>query len=319
MQLPTELRQAIGKLTSDIAPTDLVQASADLSAAYRGERKGRPQLDKVHRATYLINRFPATYAVASRVLREVKERIPHLRIESMLDLGTGPGTAMWASGESFSELFRVVGVEDAGDWIAIGKQLAQHSKLESIRNAEWRQQSVMQPVSSEMFDLVTVSYVLNELRAVDPVALAHSAWKCTGKVLLLIEPGTPAGFERLREVRQVLIAAGAHMVAPCPHANLCPMRNGNWCHFAERVERTSEHRQTKLAVLGYEDEKYSYVVFAREPIALPTARIVRHPQKHSGHVQLELCVPHGLSRETVSKKQGARYKAARKAGWGDAI
>ena len=97
------------------------------------------------------------------------------------------------------------------------------------------------------------------------------------------------------------------------------MQEGNWCHFAERLERTSEHRQAKLAALGYEDEKYSYVIFAREPIALPGARILRHPQKHSGHVELELCTPHGLTRETVSKRHRSRYKTARKAGWGDPI
>ena len=107
------------------------------------------------------------------------------------------------------------------------------------------------------------------------------------------------------------------MIAPCPHENACPMSGGNWCHFAERLPRTSAHRQLKGADLGYEDEKYSYVVFARQPSALPGARVLRHPRKHSGHVELELCRPDGLRREAVSRKQGARYKQARKLDWGD--
>ena len=36
------------------------------------------------------------------------------------------------------------------------------------------------------------------------------------------------------------------------------------------------------------------MVFARQPNLLPTARILRHPRKHSGHVELELCTSEGL-------------------------
>ncbi|HWY67032.1 MAG TPA: small ribosomal subunit Rsm22 family protein [Terriglobales bacterium] len=319
MQLPPELTQGIDELTRGIAPAELARASAELTAGYRGARKGRPQLDRLHQAAYLISRLPATYAVVACVLREVRRRIPGLRIESMLDLGAGPGTAMWAAAELFMELSRIVLVEDMTEWIAIGKQLSKNSKLESIRSAEWRQGSVMQSLSSNAFDLVTISYVLNELPSNDVPALARAGWQRAGKLFLIIEPGTPAGFERIREARQELIAAGAHVVAPCPHGNECPMRDGNWCRFAERLERSSEHRHAKLATLGYEDEKYSYVAVAREPISLPSARILRHPRKHSGHVELELCTVEGLKRETVSKKQGAKYKDARKAGWGDAL
>lgn len=220
----------------------------------------------------------------------------------MLDLGAGPGTAMWAATEHFSELTGIVLVEDVAEWIAVGKRLAESSKLDSIRSAEWQQGSVMQPFSSGVFDLVTISYVLNELRSGDVTTFATAAWKRAANVLLIVEPGTPVGFKRIRRVREELIAEGARIVAPCPHENECPMRNGDWCHFAERLERSSEDRQAKLAALGYEDEKYSYVVVTREPVSLPAARILRHPRKHSGHVELELCTPQGLKRETVSKK-----------------
>ena len=57
----------------------------------------------------------------SRVLREVKQRIPALRIGTMLDFETGPGTAMWAAGEYFTQLSCIVGVEDIVEWITVGK------------------------------------------------------------------------------------------------------------------------------------------------------------------------------------------------------
>jgi len=319
MQLPPALTQGIDELTRGIARAELVRASAELTTKYRGERTGRPKLDRIHQAAYLISRLPATYAVISRVFMELKKRIPALRVESMLDLGSGPGTAMFVVAEHFPELNKVVLVEDVPEWIAIGKQLAEHLLRNAVRSAEWRQGSVTQQLSSSLFDVVTISYLLNELCSEDVIALAVAAWKRANKLLLIIEPGTPAGFERIRQVRQKLIAEGGHIIAPCPHEGDCPMTAGDWCHISERLERSSVHRQAKSAVLGFEDEKYSYVAVAREPVSLPAARILRQPRKHSGHVDLALCTPEGLKRETISKKQGTRYKEARRAGWGDTI
>lgn len=319
MQLPPALTNGIDELTRGIARAELVRASAELTSKYRGERTGRPQLDRMHQAAYLISRLPATYAVISRVFMELKERIPDLRVESMLDLGSGPGTAMFVVAEHFPELDKIVLVEDVPEWNAIGKQLAKYSERNAVRSAEWQEGSVMEQLSSGSFDVVTISYVLNELRSQDGIALAGAAWKRTNKLLLIMEPGTPAGFERIRDVRQKLIGEGGHIVAPCPHEDDCPMIAGDWCHFSERLERSSVHRQAKSAVLGFEDEKYSYVACACEPVSLPAARILQQPRKHSGHVELELCTPEGLKRETISKKHGTRYKAARRAGWGDAI
>lgn len=319
MQLPAELTQGITEITQGVKPADLTRASAELSARYRGERNTRPELDKLHQAAYLTSRLPATYAVISSVLLELKQRMPDLRIESLLDLGAGPGTAMWAAGESFSGLAKIVDIEDVSGWIGIGKQLAQKAKLDAIRRAEWRQGNVLEALPADAFDLVTISYLVNEVNSGDALSLVRKAWERTRKVLLLIDPGTPAGFERVREVRAELIAEGAHVVAPCPHQDQCPMKDGNWCHFAARLERSSEHRYMKRAVLGYEDEKYSYLVVAPVPVPLPSARVLRHPKKHSGHVELELCTPEGLKRETFSKKQGDDYKRMRKAEWGDAV
>ena len=92
---------------------------------------------------------------------------------------------------------------------------------------------------------------------------------------------------------------------------------GDWCHFAARVERTAIHRQIKGGALGHEDEKFSYVVFSRMPFATASTRIVRHPQKRSGHVQLRLCTSQGLRDQIIGKSQKEIYKRARVAAWGD--
>ena len=235
----------------------------------------------------------------------------------MLDVGAGPGTAMWAAAEQFPDLSRITLLEDQTEWIEVGRRLAAACGRTAIRSAEWQQGSATGEFPIGMFDLVTLSYVINELRVAERLAAVHATWKRTVKILVIAEPGTPAGFEHIREARRELIAAGAHVVAPCPHANACPMQGNDWCHFAERLQRSSQHRSAKNAELGFEDEKYSYVVFAREPVNLPTARILRHPTKHSGHIEFDLCTRDGVERVTVSRRQGQKYKSARKAECGD--
>jgi ribosomal protein RSM22 (predicted rRNA methylase) len=147
--------------------------------------------------------------------------------------------------------------------------------------------------------------------------LIEKAWAATRSSLVIIEPGTMAGFAGIRASRAELIASGACIAAPCPHNLACPMPMNDWCHFAERLERTSLHRRMKSATLSYEDEKYSYVIACKQPCEQVEARILRHPGKHGGHISFELCTPEGLVKKTVTKKDKEAFRVARKLEWGD--
>jgi ribosomal protein RSM22 (predicted rRNA methylase) len=162
-------------------------------------------------------------------------------------------------------------------------------------------------------DLVIAAYSLGEIR--EPVA--KRLWQSANVALIAIEPGTPQGFTLIRGIRDELLGAGAHMVAPCPAEALCPMVDPDWCHFAARVERSSLHRRVKDAELGYEDEKYSYVALSRDVVELPATRVIRHPQQRPGLIVLETCTEAGLRTERLSKRDPDAFRAARKRSWGD--
>lgn len=93
---------------------------------------------------------------------------------------------------------------------------------------------------------------------------------------------------------------------------------GDWCHFAARVERSAEHRRLKGGELGYEDEKFSYVVASRLPVDAAGSRIVRHPMRYSGYTKLQLCTPEDLREETVTRSQKERYRKVKRKEWGSA-
>ena len=375
MRLPKELLEAIQQETDRVDRRKLVQATAQLSEHYKDADFSTPAISsEAHRAAYLAVRLPATYAAIQRVLSEIKLRAPQTEINSLLDIGAGPGTALFAASEEF-QLQQATLIEVDSEWLTLGKRLAAQSQSPVVREAQWLRQDLRSGVSCNAHDLVVISYTLGELPRAAADAVLRKAWSCANKFLLLIEPGTPRGFGVVNTARSTLITnagignaavanagignaavanAGftnqktanektanertvnaARIIAPCPHQKACPMAAvGDWCHFSQRVERTSQHRQLKGGTLGYEDEKFSYLIAARPVAAKPDgspavsdgntdalpaiSRIVRHPLKHSGHVKLSLCTPQGqIENRTIARSNKSAYKLARKAEWGD--
>lgn len=320
MRLPREIAEAVQTEIEKVERRRLAQAAARLSELYRAGNFSSPAISSdAQRAAYLAVRLPATYAVCRRVFSEIELQAPQAEIASMLDLGAGPGTALFAAGEAFPTLQHATLVEADDRWLALGSGLAQKSSREIVRRALWLKQDLRSGFSPGEHDLVVVSYALGELAPAAAEAVVRKAWTCARQFLAVMEPGTPRGFAGVNAARSALIACGAEILAPCPHKSGCPMAAaGDWCHFAQRVERSSQHRQLKGGALGYEDEKFSYVVASRKIAAGGGARIVRHPGKHSGHVQLTVCTPEGRTESrTVARSSGQAYKAARKAEWGD--
>lgn len=318
MNIPEALQNAIEQEIAKYGSQAITQAREDLTERYRNRKpkaNGFMTTD-TERCAYLAARLPATYAVIRSVLLEVQARLSDCTFDSLLDLGAGPGTAMWAASELFPTLSQIDLIEQDSALVSIGKRLAAHSEHLATRHAQWQIENMENSKQFSAHDLVVLSYSVGELSPASLLPLIETSWQATQKCLVVIEPGTPIGFERIRLIRDHLIKLKGHLVAPCPHAFACPMAGGDWCHFAERVERSSLHRRIKGGSLGHEDEKFSYIAISRTPCELPQARILRHLQKHSGHINLTLCTPDGLKDEVVSKRTPEDYKQARKAEWG---
>lgn len=317
-----QLEQAIETLTANLSLSDLAKARDSLTTKYRNPSRHDKLITfmetDLERLSYLVTRMPATYAVIEEVLNEILRRMPNLEINSLLDLGSGPGTAYFAAVNVFHELNKISLIEQDSGLIKLGKSLEKLSELET--SATWKQGNITNLTELESYDLVTISYAMNELQPQDRLELITKGFNAASKVLVIIEPGTREGFAIIRDVRAQLIAMGAHPVAPCPHAFKCPMPDTDWCHFSKRVSRTKAHRHLKDGTLGYEDEKFSYIAVSKSEVVLPDARIIRHPDKHSGHTIFKLCAKEGeLVSRTISKRDGLLYKKARKLDWGDSL
>lgn len=325
MRLPKQLSEAIELELKGINSKELTKASEELTSRYRAADRDESSVfmsSDAHRASYIVARMPATYIAVKRVLSEVKDRLPDVAIASLLDLGCGPGTVMWAASEMFEELKEVQLIELDDALMGIGRRLAEKSDHTSVSSAQWKKADLSSDFEIQPADLITASYALGELSEEVIKKVVRKAWDEAKVGVVIIEPGTPRGFNHILLVRDELIKLGAHIVAPCPHALECSMlrdsHRGDWCHFSARVERTISHKRIKSGTLSYEDEKFSYIVASKIPSEKFDGRIIRHPQNRTGHIHLELCVEEGIKRETVSKRNKEAFSRARKAEWGDA-
>lgn len=150
--------------------------------------------------------------------------------------------------------------------------------------------------------------------------LAELMWTKCRDTLLIVEPGTPAGYGRIIALRKQLIAAGAHVAAPCPHDRECPLAAPDWCHFTQRLPRSRAHKQLKSAELPYEDEKFSYVALTRTPVAAHRpARVLAQPVVTKVQVTAKLCTDQGILNVVAAHRDKAAYQRFKKLDWGDAI
>ncbi len=319
---PLELRRAVDEAIRGVSLNALRAAAERLSAAYRG---GPPRVPlpaaaghDLDRLAYAAARMPATYHAAAAVLRELRSRCPALRVESVLDIGSGPATCLWAAWAAFDELARATLIEPDPAMVALGDRLLRGARLAARVDTAWWTGDSGRLAAAPAHDLVLAGYLLGELDAAGRRQVVDDGWSASRGAFAIIEPGSAAGFRRVLEARDRLIARGARIVAPCPHAAACPLPPDDWCHFAARLNRTALQRGLKRGALAYEDEKYAYVVAVRVAGAPAAARVLRRPRLAPGRVTLQLCGADGLRDETVERARRADYRAARKTRWGDA-
>jgi ribosomal protein RSM22 (predicted rRNA methylase) len=308
-------------------PSHIASAIADwLDSEGRGSRKpGVQNLTKTYAkggssvradvASYLVARAPATGAAVARALHYVREINATLAPTSLLDVGTGPGTATWVARDQFPTIVQSVGLDSNMDFIKAAGAIAAKAELVGAQFSI----AELGRTNLSPADLVVASYVLVEFPAEHMRVLIAKLWAATQDTLLLVEPGTPLGFARLKAAREILLKAGAHVIAPCTHAGVCPMPENAWCHFSVRLNRSRAHMHAKSASVPFEDEPFSYLAVSRKPVARQGARLMGTPHVTKIAATLRVCDGNGLNPVTIASRDKPNYKNAKGLDWGDVL
>jgi ribosomal protein RSM22 (predicted rRNA methylase) len=316
--LPAELKAALDAKLQGLSRNDAAERASLISRTYRdggGSSAIRSEADAL---AYALARMPATYAAVTASVNAVCEIRPDFAPISLLDVGAGPGTATWAATEAFSSLQSFTLLDANRALRALALDLCGHSpRLRGINYRHGEARAAL--TEAEAADLVVASYVIGEMTDAEQTALAELMWAKTRDTLLVVEPGTPAGYGRIIALRQQLIASGAHVAAPCPHDGKCPLQAPDWCHFTQRLPRSRAHKQVKGAELPFEDEKFSYVALTRAPVMQHPARVLAQPVVSKVEVTAKLCTADGLAIARVPRRARTDYACARRWSWGDAV
>jgi ribosomal protein RSM22 (predicted rRNA methylase) len=316
--LPAELKAALDAKLQGLSRNEAAGRAALISQTYRdGGGSGTIKSD-TDALAYVLARMPATYAAVVASLNALSEIRPDFAPVSLLDIGAGPGTASWAATEAFPSLQAFTLLDANGALRRLALDLARDStRLRSIAYEGGEARAML--VKAEMADLVVASYMIGEIGDAGQRAIAELMWAKTRDTLLVVEPGTPAGYARIIALRERLIADGAHVAAPCPHDDKCPLQAPDWCHFTQRLSRSRAHMQVKGVELPFEDEKFAYVALTRAPVAQRPVRVLAQPDVNKVEVTAKLCTPGGLAIAKVPRRAKADYARARRWRWGDAV
>lgn len=314
--LPAYLTGTLAARLNGVSRSDAAERSDAISKTYRaggGSAAIRSESDAL---AYALARMPATYAAVIASLNALREIRPDFAPRSLLDCGAGPGTATWACVEAFETLESFALLDANAALRALAMELAR----ESDRNINYMLGDATAKIGeASSADLVIASYVINELTDTARAKLVAAMWAKANDTLVIVEPGTPAGYQRILDARTQLVAAGAHVAAPCPHDNACPLSKPDWCHFSQRLQRSRVHKQLKSAELPYEDEKFIYLAVSRMPVAVRPSRVLAQPVTTKIAITAKLCTPDGVTAAVAPRRDKAAYARFRKLDWGDAV
>src|SRR5580698_98446 len=207
--LPVELKSALDSKLQGVSRVEAAERAARISRTYRdggGSSAIRSETDAL---AYALPRMPATYAAVVASLNAISDVRSDFAPKSLLDVGAGPGTATWAAAEAFSSL-QDFALLDANDALrALALDLAAGSTR--LRGMSYRRGEARAALAeAQGADLVMASYMIGEMSDGERNELAGLLWAKTRDTLLIVEPGTPAGYAGIIALRQQLIAAGGH-------------------------------------------------------------------------------------------------------------
>lgn len=324
LALPGPLEVAIERALKSAPASQWTSAARELSDRYRAERTEEARALARGNASalgYAAMIMPAAFAQLRGAMSAAAGRAPGWEPATMLDLGSGPGTALWAAAEQWPSITKMVAWEREGAFIALGRELAKASPHPPVGSARWQALTLSTafPRDTPRYDLVVLGHVLNELDEGLRRAVVEEAWAHTAGVLLIVEPGTSAAFPVVRAARDRLLGEGAHTLAPCAHDAPCPLAN-DWCHFPQRLSRPPFQRRVKEGTAGWEESKFSYAAMSRFPQSDPIwGRLIHQPQVGKAGVELIVSSREGIVRPRIAKRDKARFREAKEYKWGEAL
>ena len=314
------------KISSPPAHASLAEDVARLSRLLTRERNSLPHAylrDKGLRRAYLAYFLPPNLAKIQLPLRELcshpdgflaKERL------HILDLGTGPGTAVLGIREFFRQGGSVqhlefTAVDQVGENLKDAEALFRdaggisdkHSVLTTVRTGI----EAVAHRSGGPFDIIVLSNVLNEMFLQDPDRIGKRTdlvrdimerLLAADGSCIIIEPALQETSRELLMVRDGIVDGGGHVYSPCLVKGHCPalVHPRDWCHEDRHWDPPEAVKELdEQTGLRKDSLKFSYLILRNDARALADVygpesyRVVSEPLVSKGKREFYFCGKEG--------------------------
>jgi len=312
--------------TKKLSPDELKALAADvarLSSLLTREREDLPDAylkDRKLRQAYFLYFIPSNLAKIHLPLRELslhhktilsKERL------SILDIGSGPGTATLGALDFFSQqgkrpLLQFTAVDQVGENLKDAENLFRSWRDRTGINASLRTirsgvEKAMDRLSGDQYDIIVLSNVLNELFHGDADRVAKRTLFLKNILHRLLTPDgscviiEPALRETSRELLMVgdgLLEEGFSIYSPCFGNGKCPALANpkDWCHEDVPWDPPEIVKEIDSRIgLRKDSLKFSYIVLRKDGLSLTdiygehSFRVVSEPLVSKGKIEFYIC------------------------------
>lgn len=305
MILPVDVQQKVNDLFAGLNKEVLTQKREQLTLKYKTNEAVNKSVFESNQdsAVYAISRMPATFAVICTLLSDLIKQEKLKGISSVSDIGSGTGAGFFACRELFGDV-KISLFERDSNMIQIFDKFETGVKVQRF--------DFLKDEISEKSDLVMSNYVFSELNEEGRKLALQKMLDASNKYVLIVDTGTPRTYENFMKLKKLVLEKGYKILAPCM-SDKCGLKN-DYCQFYARVERSSLLKLSKSAELSYEDEKYFYLLIAKEDFVqdFEERRVIRRPQIKTNFVELKLCSKNGVAEEKFTKKDKTLFKKASK-------
>ena len=330
-----QARSVTGAANNGVALAALEPVVAQLSDGFTKERAagfGGYASDARALAAYGLFYFPQTFVRTLFQADEIEQRCgwrrPADRPLRMIDLGAGAGSAglalasRWARGGAVE----LTALETAPESLDLAVRLAAERKaLWPGLTLQARGGSLLDfPGADDRgYDVIIASFSLNECfhsreeAEIDAWIDRAVAALAEGGLLLISEPATPSHFARLLRFRERM-AGRLEVLAPCLHAQPCPLRAARGDAFCHEVRwwkppASLQSLNSKLFRTAHY-LKFGFLAAARraaavQPGSAELARLVSPLVELKGRVQCDGCAADGALRRYELLTRGLKGAA----------
>lgn len=327
INLPQAIEKSIDAILAEQKKSSWIASAESLHDRYldRDKDSGSSYLESPEDAlAYLALRLPATYAQVVSALSAIAEVVPSWKPQTILDIGSGPGTGVMAAQTIWSSLSTATCLDADRDLLRLGERIFRDAELPM--QVIWQREDIRKKLKEEgSYDIVLFANVLNELSPAEVDRQIDAAYKLCRGVLIIVEPGTSYGNTLIESVARKF-ADTKSLIAPYIGGSFVPSED-YWIHFSQRFirpefqRRLRQHmRESTLMASDWEDTKYCYVAISKIPSETQAwGRCIGPVKKQKGFFEVPILTKDTILQSKVLKRNKEQYNFTKDISWGDLI